>query len=85
MYAPASGTWQEVSPMSTSTVPSAFATAFAFAVSGATNAPTAMTKLFIAYRTRFGALPISAFTRPNSLSTSARSRAASGLIATRLP
>src|SRR5688572_5529452 len=47
MYAHASGTWHDVSPMSTSTVPIARPTAFAFAVSGATYPPTAITKLFM--------------------------------------
>src|SRR5262249_33579983 len=56
MYSAASGTLHDVSPMSTSTAPTAFAVAFAFLVSETTKAPTAIMKLFIVYRTRFGAV-----------------------------
>src|SRR5437868_258046 len=41
-----------------------------------------MTKLFIAYFTRFGAAAIVAFTRSSSFSTPARSSSSSGLRAT---
>src|SRR5262245_21190755 len=84
MYSNASGTLHAVSPMSTSTLPVALATAFALGARGGTKQPTAMTNPFITYRTRFGAAWISFCTRARSFSNSARSSSVSGLRPARL-
>src|SRR5262245_26505565 len=55
-WAQALGTWHEVLPISTVTVPIFFATRIASSVSGCTYVPTAITKPFMAYRQKFGRL-----------------------------